>query len=1058
MIPIKNIIYENGVKQIFKFIVTEGAYQGEYVIKTPEGWNEIDSTVNIDDTHFNVKDFIIGDSNKLTFTQYYDKIAYDVLTNVKEEQGGDGIIVFKWIAVKAGKEYDLLKDDFVVNLNKSPQSFDKTMFKIDVEIIKSEAQNKFFTRDDTTVDLFALKDIDEKPIAPLNTFTIGYKKGDKKLANIYSYDISQEQNPSTYGNDHFMSFFRAENPPIGDNKNEYAGTYYVISGHLDKGPFISTNITLKKIEVEISNMQVRFYQHNVTPEVKLYAIIEGNGSTEWVYMDKSEPKSEGGENFYEIKIDNRKYTLENHENLKPGQSITFRFHLDNDTFGTKIIKTNTSIEISSNLESPLVKTEGVRLIDAIGQVIKNYTSSKLGIVSNILGQNGVFYNSSVSTGVYLRGLPSTYTVGQKIKTSFKNLFADGASKLLALGYDIIGNNVVVEGIDYFFKDVSVYDLSEKIYLQDDFKKELDKDVTFNTLIFGSKKYSTKVKDDIRNFITMSESSTPIKTVKNKFDKQTELIIDEYKIQELIEDNSSSTNDNDDDLVLIDMVNAQSYPDSGVFEDCIHSNVNGKLVLICTSLAFDTTMMEIGSFAEITEGPNGGIWQILDINGARLTLNKTSNIQEGRYDTPIKYTIDSLIKNRSINDGFTEPNDYVRNPETSSNSRHNPKYHMARWFSFFGSGLRKKKDSELIKVTNYKNNSKAQMKVNSVDLMNELQGVVVVGADETLGRLRQHRHEYFTGETIEISYYNISFEEFMDLYQNWRYGKLGNRFESRGYITLNTPQGLYDVYPYGDNAFSHSKMTDILMIKGKIKGKSIASPVLLSVNQLNGDTVTLTWDYSSEFINPKIDVQYSVEGGIWTTIKQVQGIKSDTIQFNQFNDIITGTVVIFRVIVSDDTYYNRNSNTLSANWKFNNYIITEVFRQDQADCGLSRLSLDITGTATLNAEWQFSCVPGGGKCFIDALNGISDSVSFTSPYGVISYNETKNTVINLNNETKRFSIDLFNSDKTVDGNILNCKVGDNEIFVFANLVIKIKDQNSTKIHEFNLDSVTKKKFN
>lgn len=185
MIPINHIINENGVKNIFKFIVPSGLFQGEYVINKPDGWDDVDSVVNIDDVLLYVKDFIIGENTKLKFYQYSNKIAYDVLFNVYQEQSGDGRIKFKWLAVKDGVEHDLLKDNFEVNMNKYKNTLDNNTFVIDVELIKSEEQNKLFNRDDVTIDLFAEKDLDENPINSVGTFVMGYKKGAAKQSNFY---------------------------------------------------------------------------------------------------------------------------------------------------------------------------------------------------------------------------------------------------------------------------------------------------------------------------------------------------------------------------------------------------------------------------------------------------------------------------------------------------------------------------------------------------------------------------------------------------------------------------------------------------------------------------------------------------------------------------------------------------------------------------------------------------------------------------------------------------------------------------------------------------------
>lgn len=1050
MIPIKHILNENGVSEIFKLIVVSGNYLGEYLINKPNGWNQVDSVVSMDEEHFYVDSFIIGESNKISFGQIDNPIAFDILRKVYREQGGDGQVVFKWIAKKESVEYDLLKDNFEINFNKYSDGFDKSMRKIDIEILKSEHQNKLFNREDITVDLFAEKDLDENDILPVETFDIGYKKGDKSLSNFYTYDISQYRfgaiGPGFKNG--FFSFKRSEEYGFGNNSNNYASytnfdTFLLARKY--QGDFVSTNISIPNIKAEISNLEIEVNKGSgVLANASLYALIK-NGVT-GVRSVKLADSISGI-----IKIDNEIFNI---GNLNPNENLTFEINSnENVNIGMYPIKTNTSIEITTNLESPLVKTKGIRLISAFNQLVKNYTSSGLNVISNYIELGGAYYNTSISTGVYLRGLPTVY-LNQKIKTSFKNAFTDGAAKLMALGFDILNDNVVIEDVSYFFKDIKSYDLSDKIYIQTDFKIENDKDVVFNSLQFGSKKYSTNVKDDIKNFTTTSEFSTPIKSVKNKFDKETELIIDEFKIQELIEDKTTSTNDNDDDLVLIDMVNLTDYWDTGVFENTVHSIDGGNLMLNCTTTPFDTTMIEVGALIEITEGLNVGQWTVLNVDLSKMKLSKITAIQEGVNDTPIRYRIATLTKNRT-NDGFTDAQN-IRNFETATNIRHNPKYHMARWFPWFGSGLRKKLNSELIKVTDYKNNSDAQMRINSVDLINELPDLVTVGADETLGRLRNYAQTLFNGDKITISYFKVSFEEFINIYENWRYGEGEDRLKSRGYLTLNTPFGIYDVFPFGEEAFKHSKEKNILTINAKIKGKSVDNPTLLRVVQIDKRTVELEWDFNENYINPTSRVQYSLDGINWLTLADFLNIKTATIESDLFLSIFTGTEVFFRVLVSTADYYNKISNTLQINWQFNSWIFKENSRIENTNCGNSYLNFEIIGVANLEINWEFTSNPGGGFFIAyDYLN--NDTIENVSTIYGSDQTELRTSLISISNETKTIQINIKNSDKTEDLKILNCNNTGTPYPVFAGVKINIKDLSNDEIIEINLSCITIKRF-
>jgi hypothetical protein len=101
---------------------------------------------------------------------------------------------------------------------------------------------------------------------------------------------------------------------------------------------------------------------------------------------------------------------------------------------------------------------------------------------------------------------------------------------MALGFDILSDKVVVEDIDYFFKNVVNYDFTDKEFLTEDYSVDNDFDTSFSTLLFGSKKYSTKNKRDLMNYNTVLEATTPIITRQNKFDKKPIVLLTSTKLQ------------------------------------------------------------------------------------------------------------------------------------------------------------------------------------------------------------------------------------------------------------------------------------------------------------------------------------------------------------------------------------------------------------------------------------------------------------------------------------------------------------------------------------------------
>lgn len=157
MAEINHILYESGTYEVFKLEVIGSTHEGIYDIVKPEGWDEIDAEVTINEEVFNVDDFILGATNKLKFLEYNDKPTFDLLKNVYEELAGDAQIVFRWYAYNGSDIVDLLGNGFELNFNKYNETFERSAKAISLELKKRDSQNKILVREDSTVDLFSEK-------------------------------------------------------------------------------------------------------------------------------------------------------------------------------------------------------------------------------------------------------------------------------------------------------------------------------------------------------------------------------------------------------------------------------------------------------------------------------------------------------------------------------------------------------------------------------------------------------------------------------------------------------------------------------------------------------------------------------------------------------------------------------------------------------------------------------------------------------------------------------------------------------------------------------------
>lgn len=887
---IKNIQYQSGVGQIFRLEVLTGKYEGIHEIQEPDGFDALDISIDVNEEYYNIDNFILGETSKIKILEYNDKRTFDIIKGVYDEQGGDGQIIFKWYVVHNGVEKDILGAGFEINLNKYQLNYENSQRVIECEIKKREAQNKFYTREDTTINLFAKKNLDENPIQPIGSREIvlkaeeeeiktewwmddygenydwyNYKKniGNKNLDPWFQYQKTVSNikfiPPKTWV---FPKFNRREDSKLGENIPLYGGdwkasitreelqdpawaaqyprymyehgeitywgqnTLFHTRNELSNVVFSISNLhfkarsySLKKGYNPLYNEDNKGYRENYKPfSFSIALLIETPHASNTIFLKSSIDTDIG--NYSEMNIVNEGWAI---GDLPANSTVKIGIMPHNDIRNKEFIITgkvsHTSLKISSSIDKLGRKSKVVSLFDAIDKVAENYSDGQIRLTSNILSEGGKYANQYVATGAFLRGVANIFLGENKINTSFKSLFYEGAAPLLALGFDVIENQLIVEDIDYFFKDVQAYDLTSKDFVQENLTIENDKDISYNNLIFGTKKYSTKKKGDIFNFNTKMECSTPIKSVKKKLDKTTSFIIDEYKIQDLLDDTNDNTNDNDDDLVLIDTITG-SYIDSGSFPDVVHSDAGGVLTLTASKSPWDTLPFKVGDKIKIVEGLNVGEYTILAIKSHTLTLDKRTGIEQGTILTKIEHTLTDVIKNRNATatDGFISA-EGVKNKRTAVNLYHNPKYHMKRWFPLFGGGLSKKPNGENIIVTNYKNNGKIEVEPDTDKIPYLPSEVDVLNENINLERLRKSSRVLFGTENIEVTLTNVTFEEFYNLYNRWRIGEdiyTGEKIPSRGYIDVYISGETYSIYPFGTEALQYDKGANELTIKGKIK--------------------------------------------------------------------------------------------------------------------------------------------------------------------------------------------------------------------------------------------------
>lgn len=889
MQKISNILLEDGVDEIFQLkIIDSESFNGTYTIQPPDGIDDTDFVVDINEETLNVENMIFGDSLKLKIYQYYDKAAFELLKQVYEERGGDSRAIFIWKIQKGNDVIDLLNEDYEVNFNKYIERYGKSGKYIEFEVKKRESQNKFYARKDKTIDLFATKNIDNKDILPVVPTKGIYKESDRTLESFWFYDGFYDNDDLLYYetdfNDnkfkpsplYFPRMRRSDDSQLGAYY-EHFGSRVIVSdsgalssySNIDMAlvfpiPFVKTEWgtmlyaegDYNDITITISNLVFRSRRvQNNTPIPFTMYLIKGyktaSSQNDWPnqilaeeVIWSSENKNENGLNWSELDISTHPQATGNATNselrltkanfpnlltsLSKDEHLRIMIRNNNgyvfDEEDTFIIKnTGFSIKASINATPPARRVLMVNLREAIDKISENITDNGIRIESNVLS-TGIFNHQYISTGQFLRGTVfEKYFFQTKLELNFETLFEKGAAKLLGLGYDLYNGKIVVEDLKYFFKDVESYDFTDKEFVEEETYFSNDNELCYNSIKTGGKKYSTERQDDIKNFNTFLETQTPIISKGKALDLQSELIVDEKKIQELILDTSSSTNNNDDDIILIDCLERSSFSDRGVFKKLKHFNSGGYLWIQQFEQPWDTIPIVPNQYLSIVNGGlNIGTYEILEITPTRIKLNKTTNIQTGEGFGEIEYVFtSSVIKSRvGIPEEGIIKAEGVLNKNTSSNLLHNPKYQLARWFPFFSGMLEKKKGSELLKTLKYKNNGKVQIEIVPELYEFGLQGEITLQDDVTLETMRSQKDTFFSNgiQTVRLS--DVTFYEYMEFMNNWRYGKLEsgtfNRETSRGYVTVNLQGEIVKIFPYGNGSIKYFTKDNELEISGKIK--------------------------------------------------------------------------------------------------------------------------------------------------------------------------------------------------------------------------------------------------
>lgn len=796
-----NSTYESNVVEIFQFEVLSGDYAGVYDVKYLEGFKKINLISSRDDETKGFDQYIIGKETELELTRTYDSETYDLLFNIYEKYGGEAIILFRWsIKDSNGLVTDLANDNYKIDLNKSVFSLGPGSKKVSYKINIKEDQNKFNNRIESSVDLFSDQNLDDNAISPVVTQDIYLKENNPSLKNEWNA-VNDQYSTNFVEGTTLVPRVRVLSENFQTSTDNFANNTSSIFTALNSYEGLTLKITSLIITVRQD-----VNDPNITNDFTLYGYV--NDISNSFFEIDSVIEDLGVYKQTKIEISNQSFDV---FNLVPGDRIRIIAQNQDQRISSSEIFISNNFQYELEIETPKFAglSESVRLYDAFDQIIKQYTDSSLGFNSDVLSPSGRYYDNFVNSFLILRAGDNP-DVERRFQTNFLDFFT-ASSNLMALGYDLRPNELKIEPLEFFFKDVEVIDLSDLNYVRENYVYRQSNELFYNDIKTGYNRFSTEQQEDLENFNTKVELTTPLKTISNNFDIESDLITDIYAITEGINDTSNTTNDRDDEIVLINTVDLATYEDDAYYSSVIHKDVSGQLVLEQYERAWNQDF-SISDTLVIISGLNIGSYSVISLSSTDIVLSSTT-FDVGTSSNKISTTRTNITKNRS-SEGFTTLDSNGLPIEITANAIHDPIRQLLRHYGWFGSGFNKVETTNNIIVNDYKNNGNVTTQVDPIDFPLEYPDQLILDQNIQLQTLLDNGLKpLFSGNWIEITVTNLDFTQFINILNALRYGVIGDDSDSFGYITIPTPLGAKKVYPFLEEGLSFDRNSNKLNIKG-----------------------------------------------------------------------------------------------------------------------------------------------------------------------------------------------------------------------------------------------------
>lgn len=333
------------------------------------------------------------------------------------------------------------------------------------------------------------------------------------------------------------------------------------------------------------------------------------------------------------------------------------------------------------------EAQGYKIFEVINRQLHRILDKNNALKSNFFGRTDLGYDQDgpgsgnvLLSGKMLRSLP-----GQNMYLSAKEWF-NSLSAIYCLGMCVERDNdnneyVRLEPIEYFFRNILLYRFS----VISKYSKKCGSEYIFNELEFGFKKYPENNEDNSADdWMTKFLYITPIKAIKNKLSKISDLLLSSYYIEytrrESFRENPKNQFETDNDNFMIAVKSATD----------LISNVTAEFIsesksIICQRIV---PVVEGDTIVISDSTSNNGGFTIVSVEIDRFYQTTTSTVLQNIVDeasNTINITLEEERSAAKRDEDFSAVEN-IFSKESAYNLENHIKRIFKRWAKYFNSGL------------------------------------------------------------------------------------------------------------------------------------------------------------------------------------------------------------------------------------------------------------------------------------------------------------------------------------------------------------------------------------